>query len=99
MSRAGEVWDNSAVESFFSSMKTERTASHMCRCREQVRVDLFDNIERFYSPVRLHSTLGYFTPVSSNKLKKLRPVSTKPEAAKYANYRSNSAVVADHQSL
>ena len=26
MSRAGEVWDNSAMESFFSSLKTERTA-------------------------------------------------------------------------
>lgn len=37
MSRAGEVWDNSAIESFFSSMKTERTARKVFRSREQAR--------------------------------------------------------------
>ena len=34
MSRAGEVWDNSAMKSFFSSLKTERTASKVYRTRE-----------------------------------------------------------------
>jgi len=37
MSRAGEVWDNSAMESFFSSMKTERIARKVYRSREQAR--------------------------------------------------------------
>lgn len=37
MSRAGEVWDNSAMESFFSSLKTERTARKVYRSREQAR--------------------------------------------------------------
>lgn len=40
MSRAGNVWDNSAMESFYSSLKTERTARKVlphprrspCRC-------------------------------------------------------------------
>ena len=59
MSRAGEVWDNSAMESFFSSMKTERTARKAYRSREQARADVFDYIERFYNPTRRHSTLGY----------------------------------------
>ena len=36
MSRAGEVWDNSAIETFFSSLKTERTARTVYRTREQV---------------------------------------------------------------
>jgi len=63
MSRAGEVWDNSAMESFFSSMKTERTARKAYRSREQARADVFDYIERFYNPTRRHSTLGYISPV------------------------------------
>ncbi len=42
MSRAGEVWDNSAMESFFSSLKTERTARKVYRSREQARPDVFD---------------------------------------------------------
>jgi len=63
MSRAGEVWDNSAMESFFSSMKTERTARKVYRSREQARTDVFDYIERFYNPTRRHSTLGYVSPV------------------------------------
>ena len=45
MSRAGEVWDNSAMESFFSSLKTERTDRKVYRSREQARADVFDYIE------------------------------------------------------
>lgn len=63
MSRAGEVWDNSAMESFFSSLKTERTARKVYRTRAQARSDVFDYIERFYNPVRRHSTLGYVSPM------------------------------------
>lgn len=63
MSRAGEVWDNSAMESFFSSLKTERTARKVYRTREQARADVFDYIERFYNPMRRHSTLGYVSPI------------------------------------
>lgn len=63
MSRTGEVWDNSAMESFFSSLKTERTARKVYRTREQARADVFDYIERFYNSTRRHSTLGYVSPV------------------------------------
>ena len=63
-SRAGEVWDNSAMESFFGSLKTERTAAKTYRTREQARSDVFDYIERFYNPTRRHSTLGYISPVA-----------------------------------
>jgi putative transposase len=44
MSRAGEVWDNSAMESFFSSLKTERTARKVYRSREQARACVFQPI-------------------------------------------------------
>ena len=63
MSRAGEVWDNSAMESFFSSLKTERTSRKIYRSRTDARSDVFDYIERFYNPTRRHSTLGYVSPI------------------------------------
>jgi putative transposase len=63
MSRAGNVWDNAAMESFFSSLKTERTARKTYRTRDQAKADVFDYIERFYNPKRRHSTLGYISPM------------------------------------
>jgi len=63
MSRSGNCWDNAAMESFFSSLKTERTARKTYRTRDQARADVFDYIERFYNPKRRHSTLGYLSPM------------------------------------
>lgn len=63
MSRSGNVWDNAAMESFFSSLKTERTAHKVYRTRDAARAEVFDYIERFYNVVRRHSTLGYVSPV------------------------------------
>ena len=63
MSRSGNVWDNAAMESFFSSLKTERTARKVYRTRAQAKVDVFDYIERFYNLKRRHSTLGYLSPI------------------------------------
>ena len=70
MSRSGNVWDNAAMESFFSSLKTERTARKTYRTRNQARADVVDYIECFYNPARRHSTLGYLSPVEfENRLK------------------------------
>ena len=63
MSRSGNVWDNAAMESFFSSLKTERIGKKVYRSRDAARADVFDDIERFYNPVRRHSTLGYLSPL------------------------------------
>jgi putative transposase len=63
MSRSGNVWDNSAMESFFKSLKTERTDRKTYRTRAQAKADVFDYVERFYNPTRRHSTLGYVSPV------------------------------------
>jgi putative transposase len=50
MSRSGNVWDNAAMESFFSSLKTERTARKVYRSRDEAKADVFDYIERFEPP-------------------------------------------------
>jgi putative transposase len=52
MSRSGNVWDNAAMESVFSSLKTERTARTIYRSRAEAKADVFDYIERFYNPKR-----------------------------------------------
>jgi transposase-like protein len=63
MSRSGNVCDNAAMESFFSSLKTERTARKIYRSRDEAKADVFDYIERFYNPKRRHSTIGYMRPM------------------------------------
>ena len=68
MSRAGNCWDNAAMESFFSSLKTERTARKTYRTRDQAKADVFDYIECFYNPKRRHSTIGYLSPVEFEAL-------------------------------
>jgi putative transposase len=50
MSRSDNVWDNAAMESFFSSLKTERTTRKIYRTRDEAKADVFDYIERFYNP-------------------------------------------------
>jgi putative transposase len=67
MSRSGNVWDNAAMESFFSSLKTERIRGKVYRTRDAARADVFDYIERFYNTVRRHSTIGYLSPVEFEK--------------------------------
>ena len=52
-----------SMESFFSSLKTERIRGRVYRTRDQARADVFDYIERFYNPRRRHSTLGYLSPM------------------------------------
>jgi putative transposase len=64
MSRSGNVWDNSVMESFFSTLKTERTSQRDYTTRNAARADVFDYIERFYNPIRRHSTLGNVSPIA-----------------------------------
>ena len=63
MSRQGNVWDNSAMESFFSSLKTERVNRRRYQSRDEARADVFDYIERFYNPRRRHSSIDFMSPV------------------------------------
>jgi putative transposase len=71
MSRRGDCWDNAAMESFFSSLKTERTSRRNYRSRDEARADVFDYIERFYNQQRRHSTLGYVSPVEFERVRLL----------------------------
>jgi putative transposase len=71
MSRSGNRWDNAAMESFFSSLKTERTARMTYRTRNEAKADMFDYVERFYNPKRRHSTIGYLSPMDFETMARL----------------------------
>ena len=65
MSRRANCWDNSAMESFFKTLKVERT--HLLRydTRALAKLDIVDWIEGFYNHSRMHSSIGYKTPVNA----------------------------------
>jgi putative transposase len=63
MSRKGDCWDNACAETFFASLKTELIGAHIFVTREQARREIFEYMEVFYNRRRLHSYLGYLTPM------------------------------------
>ena len=62
MSAPGHCYDNAAMESFFSTLKTELLHRHSWSSHAQVELALFDYIETFYNRRRLHSALNYQSP-------------------------------------
>ena len=62
MSRKGDCWDNSVVESFFGSLKQERVHWENYQTRHDAQQDILDYIVMFYNSTRLHSTLDYRSP-------------------------------------
>lgn len=63
MSRKGDCWDNSVAESFFSTLKKEMIYHVKFDTREEARREIFEFIEVFYNRQRMHSYLGYLSPV------------------------------------
>ncbi|HWH71687.1 MAG TPA: IS3 family transposase [Candidatus Sulfotelmatobacter sp.] len=63
MSRKGNCYDNAAMEAFWSSLKREALEGSADWSPERVRREIFAYIEGFYNQSRLHSALGYQSPV------------------------------------
>ena len=63
LSAKGNCYDNAAMESFWSTLKTELVQDRSFADLAQLRLAVFDYIETFYNPKRLHSALGYKSPV------------------------------------
>ncbi len=62
MSGKGDCWDNAAMESFWSTLKTELVHHQRYATREEARRSIFEYIEVFYNRKRLHSSIGYVSP-------------------------------------
>jgi putative transposase len=63
------AYDNAVAESFFASLTKDMLRRRPLRCRAEARTAVFDYIETFYNPIRLHSTLDYLSPVDYEKMK------------------------------
>jgi putative transposase len=63
--RTGVCWDNAAAESFFAALKNEMYHRHSWPTRARARFAIAEYIEVFYNRRRLHSTLGYRTPIEA----------------------------------
>lgn len=63
MSGKGNCYDNAQAESFFSRFKTELIEDGVFEDIEQARSEIFSYIEGYYNRVRLHSSLGYLSPL------------------------------------
>ena len=68
MSRKGNCYDNAFIESFFSSLKYELVYHHRFSTLTQARTAIFDYIETFYNPKRLHSALNYHSPLDFEQI-------------------------------
>jgi transposase InsO family protein len=64
MSRRANCWDNAAMESFFKTLKVERVHTMRYDTRALAKLDIVNWIEGFYNQTRLHSSIGYQTPVN-----------------------------------
>ncbi len=65
MSRKANCWDNSPMESFFKTLKVERVHRQRYATRAHARLDIVNWIEGFYNRKRLHSSIGYQSPVDA----------------------------------
>ena len=63
--RTGVCWDNAAAESFFAALKNEMYYRQSFATRARARFAVAEYIEVFYNRQRLHSTLGYRTPLEA----------------------------------
>lgn len=64
MSRKGNCYDNAMMESFFGTLKAECVERHLYQTRREARQSIFEYIETFYNRQRLHSSLGYVSPLA-----------------------------------
>lgn len=67
MSRKGNCYDNACIESFHSIIKKELIFHENYKTREEAKMSIFDYIETFYNYKRIHSTIGYVSPVAFEK--------------------------------
>jgi transposase InsO family protein len=67
MSRKADCYDNAPMESFFHTLKTELVHHRKYATRAQAQRDIFAYIEGFYNRTRLHSAIGYVSPVEMER--------------------------------
>ena len=70
MSRKGNCWDNSVVESFFHTLKVELVYTERYETRAEAKASIFNYVETYYNSVRRHSYTQYLAPLQFEGLLK-----------------------------
>jgi putative transposase len=68
MCRRGEVLDNAPMESFFATLKKELVHRRHYQTRREAKTSIFEYIEGYYNPIRIHSAIHYHSPVAYESL-------------------------------
>jgi putative transposase len=68
MGSKGDCFDNAVAESFFATLEKDLLRRTSYATRQEARTAVFDYIEAFYNPIRLHSTLGYRSPAEYERI-------------------------------
>ncbi len=68
MGSVGDAYDNAMAESFFSTLECELLSRRSFASQAEARMACFTYIEGFYNPMRLHSGIGYRSPVDYEKI-------------------------------
>lgn len=63
MGSVGNVCDNAICESFFATLECALLDRRKFRTKAEARMAIFEFIEGWYNPGRLHSALGYLSPI------------------------------------
>lgn len=67
-SRKGNCYDNACIESFHSVFKKELVYLEKFKTRKEAKSKIFESIEIFYNRKRIHSAIGYFTPIQYEQM-------------------------------
>lgn len=68
MSRKGNCYDNACIESFHSILKKELVYLEKFKTRKEAQSKIFEYIEFFYNRKRVHSAIGYLTPIQCEQM-------------------------------
>ena len=81
MGSVGDAYDNALAESFFATLECELIDRRVWKTQTQARLAVFSWIESWYNPRRLHSALGYMSPINferKHKTKTQKPAPSQP---------------------
>lgn len=74
----GDAYDNAMCESFFASLETELIDRRTFKTQVEARMAVFRYIEGWYNPRRLHSAIGFLSPVDFERHHARQPVCPTP---------------------
>jgi putative transposase len=78
MGSVGDAYDNAMCESFFATLECELLEHRRFASQAEAKMACFSFIEGWYNPVRLHSALGYRSPMAYEAM--MEVVTTEPQS-------------------